>query len=196
MSSILHVAETLERMEPDVSAGRWDRVETSGREACLRLAGPAAVKQIDAVSLRGYQSELRTGLERAVKSAREVGAIAIYFEYDLDNDWEGQFFLCGEYVPQLELETADGGEDWASDWLEALPGPSQGELARVYASQGGFAETPEQAGRTAFLVARTVATFGRAAEGLDTQRLALCVAYHDQSGIMRIREMPAERLRS
>jgi hypothetical protein len=196
MSSIVELAEILERMEPDVRAARWDRVETQGRDACVRLAGPAAAKQIEAVSLQRFKSELRRGLERAVKSARELGAIAIYFEYDLDNDWEGQFFLCGEYVPQLELETADGGEDWASDWMEAIPGPVQRELTRIYAPQGGFAETPEQAGRTAFLIGRTVAAFGRAIEGLDTQGLAVCMAYHDQSGILRIRERPAAALRS
>jgi hypothetical protein len=195
MSSILEVAEMLERIEPDVRAARWARVETQGRDACVRLAGPEAAKQVAAVSLHRFESELRSGLARSVKSAREVGAIAVYFEYDLDNGWEGHFFLCGEYVPQVELETADEGEDWASDWIEQVPGPVQRKLASIYASQGGFAETPEQAGRTAFLVARTVAAFGRAVEGLDTQGLAVCMAYHDQSNILRIREKP-EALRS
>ena len=196
MSSMADVAEMLEEIETDVRGARWERVETQGREACARLASRAVVNQVAAVSLRRFQRELRSGVKHALKKGRALGAIAIYFEYDLDNDWEGHFFLCAEYVPQRELEAADEGEDWASDWMEVLPGPVQPEFARIYASQGGFAETPEQAGRTAFLVARTVASFGRAAEGLDTQGIAVCMAYHDQSRILRIREEPDTALRS
>src|SRR5439155_14380269 len=144
-------AAILERIEPDVRAGHWDRVETQGRDACARLAGAPATKQIGAVSLRRFEGQLRSGLKRAMERACELGAIAIYFEYDLDNDWEGHFFLCAEYVRQAELESADEGEDWASDWIEEVPGPLQRKLAAIYASQGGFAEAPEQVGRTAFL---------------------------------------------
>jgi hypothetical protein len=38
MSAILQVAEFLDRMEPDVRAGRCDRVEAQGRDACVRSA--------------------------------------------------------------------------------------------------------------------------------------------------------------
>ena len=170
-------------------AGRWDRVEDQGRDACVRLSGSAAAKEIESVSLGRYEDQLRSGLKRAVKKAAKLEVPAVYFEYDLDNDWEGHFFLCAEYVRQAELESADEGEDWASDWIEEVPGPLQRKLAAIYASQGGFAEAPEQVGRTAFLIARTIATFGRAVEGLDTKGIAVCMAYHDQADILRIREL-------
>jgi len=189
MSAILQMAEFLERMELDVRAGRWNRVEAQGRDACVRLTGAAAAKEIEVVSLSRYEGQLRSGLKRAVTRAAKLGALAVYFEYDLDNGWDGNFFLCREYVPQAGVEEADQGEDWASDWIEHVAGPAQPKLAAIYAGQGGFAETPEQVGRTAFLVARTVATFGKATEGLETQGIAVCLAFHDAEPIFRIREV-------
>jgi hypothetical protein len=193
MSAILEVAELLEGLEPAVRAGRWDRVEAQGRDACVRLAGAAAGTEIEAVSLNRYEGQLRSGLKRAANRAAKLGALAVYFEYDLDNGWDGNFFLCREYVPQSGVEDADEGEDWASDWIEDVAGPGQPKLAAIYAAQGGFAETPEQVGRTAFLVARTVAAFGRATEELDTQGLAVCLAFHDGEPIFRIREVAPRR---
>jgi hypothetical protein len=157
MSAILQMAEFLESMEPHVRARGWDRMEAQGRDACVRLTGAAAAKEIEAVSLSRYEGQLRSGLKRAVTRAAKLGALAVYFEYDLDNGWDGNFFLCREYVPQAGVEEADEGEDWASDWIEYVAGPAQPKLAAIYAAQRGFSETPEQVGRTAFLVARTVA---------------------------------------
>jgi len=188
MSAIQQMAELLESMEPHVRARRWDRVEAQGRDACVRLTGAASGKKIQTVSLSRFQGQLRSGLKRAVKKAAKLGAHAVYFEYDLDNGWDGNFFLCREYVPQAEVEEADQGEDWASDWIEHVAGPGQPKLAAIYAAQGGYAETLEHVGRTAFLVARTVAAFGRATEELDTQGLAVCLAVHDADRIFRIRE--------
>ncbi len=188
MSAIQRMAEFLESMEPHVRDRRWDRVETHGRDSCVRLAGAAAAKEIEAVSLSRYEGQLRSGLKRAVKRAAKLGALAVYFEYDLDNRWDGNFFLCRDYVPQAEVEEADQGENWASDWIEHVAGPAQPKLAAIYVAQGGYAETPEQVGRTAFLVARTVAAFGRATEELDTQGLGVCLAVHDAERIFRIRE--------
>jgi hypothetical protein len=189
MSAILQMAEFLESMEPHVRARGWDRMEAQGRGACVRLTGAPAATEIEAVSLSRYEGQLRSGLKRAVKRAAKLGALAVYFEYDLDNGWDGNFFLCREYVPQAGVEEADEGEDWASDWIEYVAGPAQPKLAAIYAAQRGFSETPEQVGRTAFLVARTVAAFGRASEGLDTQGLAVCVAFHDGEPIFRIQEL-------
>src|SRR6266852_6297183 len=78
------------------------------------------------------------------------------------------------------------GRPTGSNMWPARPNP---KLAAIYAGQGGFAETPEQVGRTAFLVARTVATFGKATEGLETQGIAVCLAFHDAEPIFRIREV-------
>lgn len=188
MSAIQQAGEFLERIEPDVRAGRWDRVEAQGRDACMRLTGPAAAKEVESVSLGRYQEQLRTALKRALKKAAKLEVPAVYFEYDLDNGWQGNFFLCREYVPQAEVEEADGGDDWAGDWDETVPGPAQKKLAAIYSAQGGFAETREQVGRTSFLVARTIAAFGRAAEGVETQGIAVCLAYHEEDRIFRIRE--------
>ena len=110
MSAILQVAEFLEGIEPDVRAARWDRVEAQGRDACERLAGKAAAKEIGTVSLSRYEGQLRSAPKRAVKMAGKFEVPAVYFEYDLDNGWQGHFFLCREYVPQAEVEEADQGD--------------------------------------------------------------------------------------
>src|SRR5438067_13921615 len=136
MSAIQQEGEFLERIEPDVRAGRWDRVEDQGRDACVRLSGSAAAKEIESVSLGRYEDQLRSGLKRAVKKAAKLEVPAVYFEYDLDNGWQSHFFLCEEYVPQAEVEEADQGEEWAGHWDEAVPGPAQEKLAAIYSGQG------------------------------------------------------------
>ncbi|MBJ7968333.1 hypothetical protein JDS84_33600, partial [Bacillus cereus] len=59
--------------------------------------------------------------------ANQNSAEAIYFEYDMDNDWNSTFFICDEYTKLSEED-----DDWASDWISEVEGPDLKEFAQIY----------------------------------------------------------------
>ncbi|XRG79953.1 hypothetical protein V5E38_06480 [Rossellomorea sp. GAMAL-10_SWC] len=71
------------------------------------------------------------GLEQSIKIAIELDSKAIHFEYVLDHNWEGAFYICEEYNP---LEECD--EDWACNWTDDFGGPSLKQFAEIYEENG------------------------------------------------------------
>ena len=115
--------------------------------------------------------------------AQKQKAPAIYFEYDLDNNWDSTFFICKEYSA---LE--DNDDDWASNWNEDLQGPRLKEFANIYEIDG-FDINETAVGSTIYLIARTVISYAKAYQVLsDESSLAVCIAFHDQDPIIRIKE--------
>lgn len=169
-------------MDRYVSRRDWDGLEQAYAGTCQSLAGKDLCSKIERVNLAGYQTSLREGLEKAIDRAITLSAKAVYFEYDLDNDWQSAFFICQNYLPQ-----SVGDEDWASDWEDTIDGPSLPKFGGIY-EEDGFNRTDRAIGSTLYLIARTVATFGRAFEGLNAGELAVCMGFHDQEPIMRISE--------
>ena len=159
----------------------WDGLENEFRETCNRLAGPEQTIRIAAVNLDQYGYALREGLAHAIKRAVELDLSAVYFEYDLDNLWAGDFYLCKYYYPESAND-----DEWACDWMESLDGPQQEELSDIYL-ENHFDKTPTAKGSTLYLVARTVALYGRGYSEIETPAtLAICIAFHDQDPILRI----------
>lgn len=180
----------LEEMIPSVRERRWDELETRYKDVATKLAGAAKAAAIAAVDLDEFHADLSRGLKKAVARAKRAGAKAVYFEYDLDNRWGSNFFICPDYNPESE-----GDEDWACDFDDDLPGPDQREFARIYEENPGFDRPPATMGTTLYMVARTVASFGRAMDGLTDEDIAICMAFHDQDPIVRMRERGARPAR-
>jgi len=172
-----HIAE----MKPLIARRDWDGLEASFRKCCEDLAGERQASKIAALDFVSYQRALENSFAKAVQGAHEAGAKAVYFEYDLDNDWQSNFFLCGEYSPE---EAED--EDWACDWKAEVAGPEFPAASEVYL-ENNFDQTPVAKGSTLYLVARTVAACGRCVDKHPLGNLAVCIAFHDQNPIMRLR---------
>lgn len=167
-----------------VDSRDWDLLEIEfGRHARI-LAGAEMADAISTVDMTAYEASLRVAMAVAFKKAETAKAKSIYFEYDLDNAWQSNFFICPDYS---ELEAAD--EDWACDWVDEVEGPEFGAFGDIYRSTEGFDTTDLDCGTTLYLVARTVAAFGRCATPYLDSPLALCIAFHDQSPTVRIKEM-------
>ncbi|KEO83995.1 hypothetical protein [Tumebacillus flagellatus] len=131
-----------------------------------------------AVSLEDYQAQLEKGLHRALQLAKRTFAQAVYFEYDLDNNWDSSFTVCKEYYP-LEADN----EDWAAPGpgTRDFPGPSLPAFAELYTDF----DTPE----TLSLIAATVLVFAKACRTVQSntpQNLKLCIAFHGQDPIFRL----------
>jgi hypothetical protein len=178
----MKIFKLIEKMDPFISARDWHGLESAYHQIARRLAGEMQTARISGVALADYQKTLSKKLKLAVKKAEALKAQAIYFGYDLDNDWQGTFFICPNYYPQ-----SMGDEDWACDWEEDFSGPDLPDFCAIY-QEHGFAKNDTATGSTAYLIARTVAAFGRCLEEIKTDGVAVCIAFHDQDSIMRVRE--------
>jgi hypothetical protein len=102
------------------------------------------------------------------------GIAALYWEFDLDNDWYSSIAFCSSFTPD--------DPDWAADQLGWIRGPELSEFARLYAEHG-FSGSPMADGNTTLLVARTLSSFGRAYDRVGRSRFPVGAAFHD-SGVI------------
>lgn len=168
-------------MKSLIAQGDWDGMEKAAKKRCEKLAGKEIAKQISEVNLSEYTDELEEALKRAYEEAEEAEAPAVYFEYDMDTDWNGALYVCPEYAPEDEDD-----DDWATNSDEELEAPSNPGFAELYRET--FDETDEDRGVNGYLIARTVAAFGRCVDALPDPDFAVCVGFLDQEGVFRIRE--------
>lgn len=168
----------LEEMQEDIFSLSVERIELKYFEICSMLSSTEYAERIKAIDLESYKESIRVGLDAAVEMATNEEAKAIYFEYDLDNEWNSQFYICEDYVL---LEEED--DDWASEWTYDVEGPKSIELADVYA-ENGFDTNEEAIGITLYLIARTVCSFISACSDVQSS-IPICIGFHDQDPIIR-----------
>ncbi|MDQ0418685.1 hypothetical protein J2Z48_002888 [Croceifilum oryzae] len=155
------------------------QVECKYYDLCVDFASKEDAERIKAMNLETYKGELETSLLQAMKLSKKKQARAIYYEYDLDNNWDSHFFLCSDYRPLAEQD-----DDWACDWEDVVKGPYLPEFARIY-SENGFDSSRKAIGITLYLIARTVCAFASVCYGTD-RSVPLCIGFHDQDPIVRI----------
>jgi len=180
----MNIYNYLDQMYEDLNDKKWDAVEAKYREIALKSSGKKVVKRIAAVELGDYQKSLYECLLEAVELAEGLRFPAIYFEYDIDNNWQGRFLICSEYYPAHEED-----DDWVSEWEEELDAPNLAPFAEVYQESGGYDDDDSRVGVTLYLIARTVCAFGRCVDDIARGKMAICIGFHDQSPIWRIREI-------
>jgi len=185
----VHIEDQLEEMRSYIASGDWDGLEKSARKRAEKLAGKDAAAAIAKVDLSQYTEQLGELMKDVFESAEEQEAAAVYFEYDMDNSWSGTFFVCQDYAPEEEED-----DDWAADYDEEVEGPELGELAELYES--GFDTNDTERGVNGYLIARTIAAFGRAVHEMPDSEFAVCIGFHDQDRVTRIREAEGRMLDS
>ncbi|HDR4560250.1 hypothetical protein COE58_23525 [Bacillus cereus] len=168
----------LEEMQEDIFSLSVEQIEVKYYSICSTLASGAHAERIKMIQLDSYEESMRIGLRETLEIAESEEVKAIYFEYDLDNEWNSQFYICEEYVP---LEEED--DDWASEWAYDIEGPKSVELAGVYA-ENGFDTSEKAVGITLYLIARTVCSFISACSEVRSN-IPICIGFHDQDPIMR-----------
>ncbi len=70
--------------------------------------------------------------------------------------------------------------------IEEIEGPSNKEFAQIY-QENGFGATERAKAITLFLIGRTLVAFWIAANSIKID-VPLCIGFHDQDPIMRIKE--------
>jgi len=176
--------ELFDEMKHYIRNRDWQGLEDHYAEMATRMSGSEAQRAVLGVALSDYEESLKEVLARAFERLAAVGGTAVYFEYDIDNDWQSYCFLYDHYRPESE-----GDDDWAVPWKEDIEGPDLPVFTEMYQTFGGFdVRDDTQVGVTLYLIARTTACFGRALESLTVPNVAVCLGYHDQGDLTRMRE--------
>jgi hypothetical protein len=178
----MEIYEGFAEMNSYIERTAWDGLEHDYSSVAASLAGASVLKRAESVDFFQYEASLREPFAQALSRAGEPAVKAIYFEYDLDNNWRSAFYLCLSYSSEDQED-----DDWAVDWEQRIPGPDLPAASIVYKVHG-FAKTDTAKGITLYLVARTVAAFGRVVSQAPRIGKPICIGFHDQDPIMRIRE--------
>lgn len=139
---------------------------------------PIATTEIN----KDYLDRLFEAYCEAFKLAEGSDAAAIYFEYDMDNQWDANFFVCESYAPPEEED-----DDWACDYVEAIPAPGIGSFATIYQELDGFCTDDSSTTATLFMIARTAEALSAVVDRKPAEQRAICIGFHDQDPIHRLR---------
>ena len=171
----MRIYDFLPQAERGAQLADWTSIENLGRDFSQELIPPDRVERILSIEVHDYKKKLASLIKEAeAKSTEFEGTIALYWEFDLDNNWDSSIAFCSSYTPD--------DPDWAGDQLGWLRGPGLPEFARLYAEHG-FSNTPTAEGTTILLVARTLAAFGRAYDSAGRSQYPIGAAFHD-SGVI------------
>jgi len=181
MRPIEQMNDLITQMANYVQGRDWVGLESAYREIADSLAGENKSLEVLQVNVDPFQNQLASRLQQAVEKGKETNAKAIYFEYDLDNGWDNQLFVCPTYRFSF-----DSDDDWACEWSDVIVGERFSSFGDLY--QSDFYETAASRGINSFLIARTVAVFARCCDNYVDAPFALCIGFHDQDPIMRIHE--------
>jgi len=185
---IRDIYDYLKKIEQIILHNDWPGLEAFATELAISLAGEKIANEIAKINFDSYQDQLHEALQQAISIAKKQKAFAVYFEYDFDNDWQSHFFICQDYVAREQAEQE--GDDWACDYdiKNVVNGPDFSLLSGLYKKNGFFNSTRVAVGSTILLIARTVAAFGRVCEKIACDNIAICIAFHGQDPIFRIKE--------
>ncbi len=162
-----------------------ENAESHFYDFCVKLAGVAIADAIRSVDFGEFRSEIKKGIteimagyiSQRANSKRPVKAI--YFEYDMDNDWDGVFFPCWKYSPIDEND-----DEWACYWEENFEGPAVPDFPDMGIDDWLF-ESDESVGKFSYAIVRIYIEFARAYFDVPCP-VPVCIGFHDQSEISRV----------
>lgn len=167
----------LKHLQQDIFRLSPQEIEKKYFEVCKELTDSASVQKIFGLSMKDYEKELDLCFQKVMNDEQEEFK-AIYFEYDMDNEWSSRYYLCTEYY-----EIKEENEDWACEWDTYVEGPNLPLFTQIYEETGGF----DLAGTVLCLIVKTVVSFLRVVQKYDAP-MPVCIGYHDQDPIMRMKE--------
>jgi uncharacterized protein (TIGR02996 family) len=143
---------------PYVQRRDYDGLEAAFRADCCKYAGDEAADAIDALLFNHYQKMLGDRLKQAIDGARQEGVTSIYLRIRPDLNWNGEYHLSTEPVPEPFTPHACYSYRGALRESKAPSFPEAGQLRDKYPKRNLL----DPGGAYHYLLARTVAAFGRA----------------------------------
>ena len=178
----MNVFDELSNMQKLIFNNNWGEFEKHYHSLCESYS-PDLAKQIASGESQYLTDRIFGSYCKALKKARKNNAKAIYYEYDLDNDWKTAFFVCPEYYPINEKN-----DDWACHWLSDHIAPGIHDFGKIYAKLGGFCNSDENTAVTLYMIARTTSILNSIIQRKPPQNINICIGFHDQDPIHRIYE--------
>lgn len=192
----MELSEAVLEMNPSIADRDWNGLESYYVERA-RQADPMGVDLMDrlyALDFRSYEDAIRDGLSKAVDKADSSSVVikAIYFQFSLFKMWRSNFQLCEDYIRDNQLNDA-----WAHDYASRFRGPSFPILSDLYQRTNLLGESGAALAVGLALVAKTVASVGRAYERFAESyegnlKYAFCASFSGQDPVFRIAESPQE----
>ncbi|WP_195696752.1 hypothetical protein [Priestia megaterium] len=177
----MNIFDCLDELQAELFEKSYEELEAKYYELCSTNVEGNEAKRIRNINVDIFEAQLKSSFQEVLHITNEHSAKAIYFEYDMENNWESIFFVCEEYS-----SLSEGDDGWASDWIDEIEGPSHKEFAQVY-KENGFDTTDKARAITLFLIVRTLIAFGTVAKSMKLD-VPLCIGFHDQDPVMRIKE--------
>lgn len=179
----MNIFKFLDDLQVDLNKLNSKEIEEKYYKKCSELSGQYYADKIKDIDLTNYTNNITEKFVNAIELAETHHAKAIYFEYDMDNNWDSAFYLCDEYN-SMEAEN----EDWACEYDCYVEGIGLKEFSNLY-NIYGFEDTEIAIGINMYLIVRTVCALKKAIEESPIIfNLPFCVAFHDQEPIFRIKE--------
>jgi hypothetical protein len=136
--------------------GDYDGLEGEYRSLCQRMAGEEVATEIDGLPFDQYEDTLRAGLQEAAASLTRNGGRCIFFRLGLHWGWSGSFDVQANDAA-IDEPVGEGSYEMP---IAQFPTAPFEEAARIDARQPLYSGT-RPSGAPLFLLARTVAAFGR-----------------------------------
>lgn len=174
----------LDQMSEDLADLEWSELQSRYRELALKKAGPGYVESVQEADTGEFEEDLFETLSRAVEDAESSECLAIYLDLDIDNEWHTTFFLYKNYAPEY-----DHDDEWLGEWDNEIEGPSLPEYSSIYDECREEEDEEVINGVMLYLIARTLAMFGRCVDEIPSTPLAICMGIHDMDFVWRLREI-------
>ena len=189
----MEISEAVLEMSQNVTQRDWDGLEkhyVKAAESADLMASDLVSRMYD-LDFRSYEDAIQEGLIKAVEKAQscEDEIQAIYFQFSLFKMWRSQFQLCEDYIPRNKLNDA-----WAHDYASRVRGPSFPILSDLYQRTNLLEENSARLAVGLALVAKTVASIGRAFDRFSDDNetgfpYAFCASFSGQDPVFRIAEL-------
>lgn len=192
----MEISEAVLEMNNSIQNRDWDGMEEHYVEAA-KQADSIVVDLMDrlyALDFRSYEDAIQDGLSKAVEQAdsSDLKIKAIYFQFSLFKMWRSNFQLCEDYIPNNRINDA-----WAHNYAFRVRGPSFPILSDLYQRTNLLGESDITLAVGLALVAKTVASIGRAYDRFADNyagvlRYSFCASFSGQDPVFRIAEAPQE----
>ena len=149
----------------------WDGLEARYRQICKDYADDETIKQAAELSFTDWRDTMREGLQLAVETTSQRSSDTIFLRLRTDDDWSGQFDIHDRYGPSgITHEPVDPDEpfeEFSHQGPEAFIKIADFKEAGDMFRANWRGDSPGPIGIPMFLVARTVAEFGRCLDQLE-----------------------------
>ncbi|MGG3801484.1 hypothetical protein [Metabacillus fastidiosus] len=94
----MEIYQYLDQIQTELLNHSWKEIEIKYYKLFSELAGKEQAQRIRDIDLNAFRNELNEALCTSLHIADQNSAAALYFEYDMENDWKSSFFICNDYT--------------------------------------------------------------------------------------------------